>query len=454
MTQILGPTGFRSWMKPGLPTSRWVWGALLALIMLVVTQTYLIALYQSSEDRVMTAGRWHAEVVWRSSSAHLRSSRMVDRLGIYSYSNNPKDWQRALEEFDYLYAEVHDLNTMTDTDNLFPPNRLEALARQVKSIATRLDNGTLVSSDYLTLLKEGRDILGNIEVFRNSATSARKKIDTSLRQQFGRSFEIFWVASLLNVAAGVGILGFVWIAYVREIDRLRRQNVERRGRLELLGALAGGLAHVTNSTLATINGYAARIKKSAVTGQEQDVEQILSASGKLTKVTRELMILSRRADAPNTEKLDISIVLQDAEELIRENLPDVIKLQVMRPARGAMHVTGNANNLQIALAELAENASRAILGMPPETRPEAGEVEIMAERRVRDVIFTVIDNGPGIDREHHSKVVEPFFTTRQTEGFGLGLTSVKILTEAMGGQLRFYSPPDGGLAVELSLPNE
>ncbi|WP_350333028.1 ATP-binding protein [Coralliovum pocilloporae] len=443
----------QSWIRLEVPKSRWTIAAIIALAVLVGTQSYLVMLYQNSEQRVMTAGRWYAEVIWRSSNAHLRSSRMVDRLGIYSYSNNPKDWQRALEEFDYLYADIHDLNNLTNTDDLFSPDRLEALRDIVDSIASRIDNKTLLASQHPSLLGEVRTILLDMGRFRNEAAAAKQTIDDSLREQIGKSSEIFWVASLLNMAAGLGILSFVWIAYGREVDKLKRENTERRGRLELLGALAGGLAHVTNSTLATINGYAARIRKTAITGQEEDIGQILSASGKLTKVTRELMILSRRADAPNTEKLDISVILREAEELIRENLPDTIQLRVTRPVRGAIHVTGNANNLQIALAELAENASRAILGMPEGDRPEEGLVEIFAERRVRDVVFTVVDNGPGIPTEQHSRVVEPFFTTRQTEGFGLGLTSVKILTEAMGGQLTLYSPVDGGLAVELSLPN-
>ena len=63
-----------------------------------------------------------------------------------------------------------------------------------------------------------------------------------------------------------------------------------------------------------------------------------------------------------------------------------------------------------------------------------------------------MDNGEGIAPEHLSKVLEPFFTTKGSNGTGMGLSMAYGFAKQSGGTLRITSEPGKGTSVELFLP--
>jgi signal transduction histidine kinase len=80
-------------------------------------------------------------------------------------------------------------------------------------------------------------------------------------------------------------------------------------------------------------------------------------------------------------------------------------------------------------------------------RPEKGCVEISAQDHGEFVIFSVKDNGPGIDELFYQRIFEMFQTLRprdQVEGSGMGLTVVKKLVESRGGKIQVESSQGEG----------
>ena len=78
-------------------------------------------------------------------------------------------------------------------------------------------------------------------------------------------------------------------------------------------------------------------------------------------------------------------------------------------------------------------------------RPEEGWVRVAAEDKGDWVEFTVADNGPGIEPQHHARVFQVFQTLRprdQVEGSGMGLAVVKKTVENQGGEVSII-PHDG-----------
>jgi len=88
----------------------------------------------------------------------------------------------------------------------------------------------------------------------------------------------------------------------------------------------------------------------------------------------------------------------------------------------------------------------------------AGAAEIAVERTAEgNTIITVTDRGPGIPNDKLEAVMQPFYRletsrNRDTGGTGLGLAITQQLSVSIGGGLRIYNRPGGGLAAEISLP--
>jgi two-component system sensor histidine kinase FlrB len=107
-----------------------------------------------------------------------------------------------------------------------------------------------------------------------------------------------------------------------------------------------------------------------------------------------------------------------------------------------VELDGNRTALAAALTNLVNNAFEAA--------PDV-VVTLQAKLRGDRVEFTVRDNGPGIAPSLHSKVFEPFFSTRPA-GTGLGLAVVKTVAEAHGGNLALHSELEHGTRIDLDLP--
>lgn len=89
--------------------------------------------------------------------------------------------------------------------------------------------------------------------------------------------------------------------------------------------------------------------------------------------------------------------------------------------------------------------------------PNGGTICLGAIREDERVLITVADQGPGIPDDRQSEVFLRFDRTqtrdgRGESGAGLGLSVVKAIIEAQGGQVGAYNQPDGGAAFWFSIP--
>lgn len=88
----------------------------------------------------------------------------------------------------------------------------------------------------------------------------------------------------------------------------------------------------------------------------------------------------------------------------------------------------------------------------------AGAVEISVKRTGEgNTSIMVSDRGPGIPDDKLEAAMQPFYRlessrNRDTGGTGLGLAIAQQLAVSLGGAVRIYNRPGGGLAAEISLP--
>ncbi len=113
-------------------------------------------------------------------------------------------------------------------------------------------------------------------------------------------------------------------------------------------------------------------------------------------------------------------------------------------------ITGDPAQIGIILDELLSNA--CLFGLPGE--PISVRVERGAGDRVQ---LSVSDRGPGISNSDQLHVFKPFWRgeaaqKRAPQGIGLGLSIVREMTRAMGGEVAIISRAGTGTTVQVSLP--
>ena len=82
-----------------------------------------------------------------------------------------------------------------------------------------------------------------------------------------------------------------------------------------------------------------------------------------------------------------------------------------------------------------------------------GHIQIVVTDQGTDLKFTIIDDGPGIDSEHHEKIFGIFHTLVRTapiKGTGIGLAIVKKIVEGQGGLVWVEAAPHKGSAFSFT----
>ncbi|PID28291.1 MAG: hypothetical protein CSB55_05690 [Candidatus Cloacimonadota bacterium] len=175
---------------------------------------------------------------------------------------------------------------------------------------------------------------------------------------------------------------------------------------------------------------------------------IYEGSKRIQTIVKELKDYSRKQNENYFEKVNINEVVKTAviltESLIKRSTSD-FKFDL---GKDLPFIKGNFQKLEQVIINLLENSCQAITN-----KKQKIQVTTYCDRKAEKVVCNITDEGIGMDEETLKKILEPFFTTKRTEGgTGLGLAvSSKIIADH-GGKLSFKSEPNEGTRVEISVP--
>ena len=251
------------------------------------------------------------------------------------------------------------------------------------------------------------------------------------------------------------------------LDLTDRRRVEERmrqvERMEVVGQLAGGMAHEANNQMSVVLGATEFILRRADVPPEvrQDAEYIRAAAERTAAITRQLLAFSRR-QILQPQAVDLNDVVKKLEPILRRTLMEHQRLE-LRLGSNVTAVRADPIQLDQVLLNLAINARDAM--------PQGGvltiqttSVQLSAEYAARRLgtairpgpfsVLLVSDTGTGMDRETIKHVFEPFFTTKGVgKGSGLGLAMVYGIVKQSGGYIWPYSEPGLGTIFKIYLPS-
>jgi PAS domain S-box-containing protein len=291
-------------------------------------------------------------------------------------------------------------------------------------------------------------------------------VETRLRRKDGSSIDVSVSASPILDASGT-VVGVS--ALTRDMTELNRAEAERQAlegrlhqseRLESLGQLAGGIAHDFNNLLAVIMNYAGFVIEETADRPAvlADAEEIKAAAQSAARLTRQLLIFSRR-ETVQTEPLDLNAIVADVRNLLSRSIGAHVELQ-LESAVNLPAIEADRGQLEQVLLNLAINARDAM--------PQGGILTIgtslagLGESYTRlhpgvspgrYVELAVRDTGTGMSPDVAARIFEPFFTTKpQDQGTGLGLATVYGIVTQAGGSMSVDSEEGTGTTFRLYFP--
>ncbi len=228
-----------------------------------------------------------------------------------------------------------------------------------------------------------------------------------------------------------------------------QEQLIRSDRLATIGELAAGLAHDLRNPLTGISGAL-----HVLTGQLPDhdprqglLAEIQSQIARMNKTLTDLLSHARPPE-PQYIPLNVNEVVEQSLwflptasangiEIVKDLQPDLppLRLDPNLLHQAFLNILVNARQAMVAGGRLTV---RTCLVRNPFSKEEAVEV-------------TIADTGPGITKEHLSRIFQPFFTTK-TQGTGLGLAITTRIVEQHRGRISVESEPGKGATFRITLP--
>ncbi len=236
-------------------------------------------------------------------------------------------------------------------------------------------------------------------------------------------------------------------------DITERRALEQRflqsQKMEVVGRLAGGVAHDFNNVLTAILGFTelASMNVEDRSPARENLAQIRQAALRAASLTQRLLAFSR-LQPQQVSAIEVDSLVRRLEPMLQRLIGEDVVLRTLLDARGAT-VMADATQVEQVLMNLVVNARDAL--------PLGGRIEVTTSRAARAdgvgevVRIRVNDNGTGIDPDMRERIFEPFFTNKAS-GTGLGLAISQHIVTQHGGRIEVESKEGQGSAFRVVLP--
>jgi signal transduction histidine kinase len=256
-----------------------------------------------------------------------------------------------------------------------------------------------------------------------------------------------------NLAIGLSVLGLLAASFVLIIAAALRQQRLARQQMEFVAAVS----HELRTPLAVICSAGANLADGVVADapQVKRYGSLIETEGRRLgdMVERVLQFAGISAGSQSHALVDVDLdqVVADAVHAVSDDARDRGVTVHVYPAAALPRTLGDADALRSAVQNVVGNAvkysaSGATVDVSAEPLHDGGIVRIR-----------VVDRGIGIDAADLPHVFKPFFRGRraidaQVRGTGIGLSVVRHVVQAHGGDVAIESRAGEGTAIAILLP--
>jgi len=242
------------------------------------------------------------------------------------------------------------------------------------------------------------------------------------------------------------------IKYVMEMSADISQVRQLQSQLTSIGLLISSISHGIKGLLNGLNGgiYLVNngLEKNNQARLKQGWEIVLRNVSRIRSMVLDILYYAKDRE-PDYTQISASDLVNDVCGLLKQKA-DELKVEFTRNADDhAGSFDGDAKAILAMLVNLAENSLDACR---IDSRKDEHRVIIGAAGDDDRVYFTIEDNGIGMDRETRENAFTLFFSSKGSEGTGLGLFIANKIASAHGGKIRVESERGAGTRFVVELP--
>lgn len=249
----------------------------------------------------------------------------------------------------------------------------------------------------------------------------------------------------------IGQLAAAFERMVFAVGRAQSRAVANE-RLAAIGKMAAHVTHEIRNPLSSIGLNIELLEEEL--GANHVSAEAKNLLGSITREVQRLEHLSEeylrvaRLPQPRMEADDLAAAVREIvafakPEMERAGLEIALAIGDGGDGENVPPALFDEGQIRQALLNVMRNAREAM--------PDGGRIDVSVQADGMSVVVLVNDRGCGISDEVHSRIFDPFFSTKG-EGTGLGLTITRQIVEAHGGLVACEPREGGGTSFRILLP--
>lgn len=227
-----------------------------------------------------------------------------------------------------------------------------------------------------------------------------------------------------------------------------QEELIQAAKLTVIGSLSASINHELNQPLAALRSYAQNTQKfiarNMIDKANENIQIMIELTDRLADIIGQFKSFTRKSSGQDNA-FEMAKAVEQSLIIVKPELEKrKVKLTTSFP-QGHCQVWGDGLRLQQVLVNLMSNA---IVAMEQSVAKEL-TIEVKADKKISIIIQ---DTGPGIIESQLDKIFEPYFTTSERQGLGLGLSISERIVESMQGSITVENASQGGAIFTIILP--
>ncbi|WP_414663807.1 response regulator [Horticoccus sp. 23ND18S-11] len=235
------------------------------------------------------------------------------------------------------------------------------------------------------------------------------------------------------------------------LDLTRRLEESRKA--ATIGAVTQGIAHNLNNLLGVVIGYLDLVKAYYDKPEQvrKNVQHVEDAVGRIVTIIKQLSTLVVKSRPPFI-KASLQKILEGGVSRFHQEYRLTAPITIENPL-GDLMIDTNYEIVEEVLAKVLINAWESYENKVTDPRPVVIRTSVMEKTDDgKFVEIRIIDHGRGMDPDIRDKMFEPFVSTKNTVGVGMGLTVARHALRNLGGEVTMMDTPGRGATALLTHP--
>ncbi len=238
----------------------------------------------------------------------------------------------------------------------------------------------------------------------------------------------------------------------KTLDELKKVDIQKEEFLSMV-------THELKTPLTPIIGWCEALKTPNIGGklnqvQDEGLDSIYNNSKKLHRLIGDFL----DAYKLDLDKMHFTNLQVDIDRILNKTTNDfkfIVEkknIQLINTFKGKLKIVGDERRISQVITNLIDNAVDFVPA-------ELGKITLNAKEEGDSVVFSVKDNGPGIEPKKQKNLFKKFYQvdtsiTRKHGGTGLGLAVCKGIVNGLGGKIWVESQMGKGTTFYFSIPKK